>query len=44
MHKCPNCGKPTEGTYSEGGVLFALCPDCYQKLYGEKETKGGENK
>ena len=35
MHKCPNCGKLTEGTYSEGGILFALCSECYQKLYAE---------
>jgi hypothetical protein len=32
-HKCPHCGRPTEGTVSEGGVTFALCEDCYRKEY-----------
>ena len=25
---CPRCGKKTEGSYSEGGILWALCEDC----------------
>ena len=25
---CPRCGKKTEGSYSEGGTLWALCEDC----------------
>jgi len=33
MHKCPNCGEPTEGSLSEGGVNFAICEKCYKKEY-----------
>ena len=33
---CPICGKETDGTYSEGGILFAICNECYKKEY---ETK-----
>lgn len=29
MHKCPNCGEPTEGSFSEGGIHFAICEKCY---------------
>ncbi len=29
---CPDCGKETTGTVSEGGCRWALCPDCYEKL------------
>ena len=25
---CPRCGKETKGSYSEGGILWALCEDC----------------
>jgi len=37
MHKCPNCGKDTEGSFSEGGVHFAICEECYEKGYKKKE-------
>ena len=30
-HECPKCGKETEGTFSEGGILWAICEDCMQK-------------
>jgi predicted nucleic acid-binding Zn-ribbon protein len=33
MHKCPNCGEPTEGSFSEGGINFAICGKCYEKEY-----------
>lgn len=26
--KCPRCGKETQGSYSEGGIRWALCEDC----------------
>ena len=26
--KCPRCGKETEGSYSMGGILWAICEDC----------------
>jgi len=25
---CPRCGGKTEGSYSQGGILWALCEDC----------------
>jgi hypothetical protein len=25
---CPRCGRPTTGSYSEGGTRWALCADC----------------
>lgn len=28
MHECPRCGERTEGSYSAGGVLWAICPAC----------------
>ena len=27
-HACPRCGTQTEGTYSEGGLLWAICFSC----------------
>lgn len=33
MHKCPNCGEPTEGSFSGGSVNFAICEKCYGKEY-----------
>ena len=27
-HPCPQCGQPTTGTYSEGGIKWAICEDC----------------
>ena len=29
MHECPECGRLTEGSVSEGGCRWALCPDCF---------------
>ena len=26
--KCERCGAETEGTYSEGGIKWAICEDC----------------
>jgi len=31
--KCPLCGRLTDGAWSEGGVHFAVCPDCYRREY-----------
>lgn len=28
MHNCPRCGQPTNGAWSEGGLLWAICDDC----------------
>lgn len=25
---CPRCGAPTDGSWSEGGAKWALCPEC----------------
>ena len=32
MHNCPNCGKPTEGHISEGGIKWAICEDCMERM------------
>lgn len=32
MHNCPECNIQTEGTTSEGGCRWALCPDCYRLI------------
>lgn len=29
MHRCPQCGRPTDGQHSDGGDLDDLCDDCY---------------
>ncbi len=29
MNRCPQCGKMTEGQYSDGGEFDDLCDDCY---------------
>ncbi len=28
-HQCPNCGKETEGSFSKGGILWAI-NECYK--------------
>jgi hypothetical protein len=25
---CPRCGQPTTGSVSEGGIRWAICPEC----------------
>jgi hypothetical protein len=37
MHKCPRCNNDTEGSYSEGGLLWAICDDCMQQEREEIE-------
>jgi hypothetical protein len=29
-HKCPRCGKETEGSFSAGGIKWAICEDCQE--------------
>ena len=31
--KCANCGKPSEGTWSEGGAKWALCEECFNLIF-----------
>jgi len=31
-HNCPRCGEKTTGAYSEGGLRWAICEDCYCQL------------
>ncbi len=38
-HSCPECGKETTGSHSEGGVRWALCPDCYVKKLEERRDQ-----
>ena len=33
--KCESCGKETDGTWSEGGALWHLCEDCFEKEMGQ---------
>ncbi len=28
MHNCPRCGQLTSGSWSEGGLKWAICDDC----------------
>jgi len=28
---CPRCGRPTSGTWSEGGAKWALCEECFEE-------------
>lgn len=32
MKPCPSCGKPTDGTWTEGGLRWDLCPDCSERV------------
>ena len=32
MHKCPDCGKDTNGSWSEGGAKWALCESCMDRI------------
>jgi len=40
METCPECGKETTGTISEGGAKWALCPECYEKEIIEPGREG----
>lgn len=39
MHNCPICGEKTEGSFSEGGVHFNVCEQCYQERYQKEEER-----
>lgn len=44
---CPRCGKETEGSYSEGGILWTLCEDCMnedKKKFNEDKVYTGRRK
>ena len=28
---CTQCGRPTDGTWSEGGAKWALCEECFEE-------------
>jgi len=36
VHNCPVCGEKTEGSYSEGGIHFDICEECYREKYQEE--------
>ena len=36
---CPPGGRPTTGTYSQGGIKGDICEDCMQREKADKETK-----
>mgnify|MGYP001568870191 FL=1 len=45
-YPCPRCGGPTGGSYSEDGLLWAICDDCktsdrenYQKLLEQDQLR-----
>lgn len=37
QHKCPRCGTPTSGSWSEGGIKWAICEDCMADNLGPQE-------
>jgi len=30
---CTQCGRPTDGTWSEGGAKWALCEECFERTF-----------
>lgn len=40
--KCEKCGRETGGSWSEGGVKWAICEDCYGERPTEKKDRNGE--
>ncbi|MBT9169522.1 MAG: hypothetical protein DDT19_02882 [Syntrophomonadaceae bacterium] len=36
---CTLCREKTHGAYSEGGILMAICEECYKKFYGNKKKE-----
>lgn len=34
MHMCPRCGRLTAGSYSAGGLKWAICDECMQEEEG----------
>jgi len=44
-HPCPNCGEMTSGTWTEGGLLWAICEICADLGSGpRKEVKDNDRK
>jgi len=39
VHNCPICGEKTEGSYSEGGIHFNVCEECYEGRYQQQEEE-----
>jgi len=41
MHNCPRCGQSTSGSYSEGGLKWAICDDCMDadRRHAEEERR-----
>jgi hypothetical protein len=38
-HVCAQCGRPTSGTWSEGGAKWGLCEECFEKeLYALEQV------
>lgn len=44
VHNCPICGEKTEGSYSEGGIHFDICEECYREKYQEERRKKNGNR
>ncbi len=42
--KCSRCGRETQGSYSEGGVLWAICENCYWKEQEELKRERKERR
>lgn len=38
-HPCPRCGRPTSGTYSGGGLKWAICGECMDLEAEESERE-----
>ena len=40
---CPRCGKSSTGSWSEGGLRWAICEDCMRKDRQEQARRENEN-
>jgi len=38
-HWCPVCGRLTYGTPTEGGLTWAICEECYERLYSQRRRE-----
>ena len=38
-HECPRCGRQTDGSWSEGGLLWAICEDCMEADLAEQRAE-----
>jgi hypothetical protein len=39
MHNCPNCGKLTDGAWSDSGIQWAICDECTRNARSDVDGK-----